>query len=146
MYHEEILANVSSQRVVFLVKNILSTYEGSETGTSPSHKAEVMRLLQTVLPMIQDIYGSHWTSTLDLIISTWSKLVEKSVERARTPIGDSEIPMLHASLRLYSKLGLMVDSNEDLEDAWKSASESAESLLIELLKLPQGRLFKTDLY
>jgi hypothetical protein len=138
LYHEEILANVNPQRVVFLVKNILSTFEGSTLEISSSHKAEAMKLLQVVLPLMQDMYGSHWTSTLDMVISTWSKLVESSTKRARTSIDDLDIPMLHASLRLYSRLGSMAEANEDLEDAWKSSSSFAGSLLVEMLRLPQG--------
>ena len=120
------------QRIVFLSKHLIS-YLGQDI-RSPPITAEILKSLRVVLPVIKGIYGSHWSEILRFNEALWSR--KPSTE-------DQELPVIHASLRLYATLRSLVghdDGNEDLDDAWKESISTLSVSLVDILKHSQGTL------
>lgn len=118
-----VIGSIPTQRVVFLVKRIL---ESLQSGSGPlSALAEGFKILAIALPSLGEIYGSHWAESLDLLDKTWKEM----------KAGDAELPVLHASLRLFGLLNSMAngDGNDDLEDAWKDSKGTLFESLVSLL-------------
>lgn len=123
---KEILDTIPTQRMVFLVKNLIQVLQSSSDSTSI--KTEAFKALSLVLRPLSEIYGSHWTESLEALSSTWEEIGG----------GDAGLPVLHSSLRLFAVLRDLVknDANDDLVDAWKdSKQELFESLVLTLNKL-----------
>ena len=80
---------------------------------------------------IKGIYGVFWEELIDLVQRTWSLLDE---------IGDDEIQLLHASLRLFAQLKLLkhAESNDDIRDALSETKKSMDQGLLKLLMCLQG--------
>lgn len=94
--------------------------------------AEILKLLNTVLPIIKGIYGSHWTEILQFISTLWSKSPQSD---------DQHIPVFHSSLRLHATLRSLVgndEGNDDLDDAWKEAQAHLSMGMLNLLKHSRG--------
>ncbi|KAI9877231.1 MAG: hypothetical protein M1830_004467 [Pleopsidium flavum] len=121
---------IPQQRLVFLIKHLLSNL-GQSIPSSPVI-AEIFKVFTVVLPIIKGIYGSHWTEILRSITTVWSQ---------KPSSNDEELPIVHASLRLYATVRSLVgdeDGNDDLEDAWKESLSASSNGLINLLKRPQA--------
>ena len=90
-----------------------------------------MKILKFVVTPIKEIYGVHWEELINLVQRTWS-LLDK--------IRDEEIPLLHASLRLFEQLKRLKnqESNDDLQDAWSENGISLNKGLLKLLICLQG--------
>lgn len=121
---------IPQQRLVFLTKHFISSLK-QET-MSPPVIAEILRVFEVVLPIIKGIYGSHWAEILQLLSGLWSPRLS----------GDGqELPVIHASLRLYMAIKTIIgddDGNDDLEDAWKECLGALSKGLINLLKQSRG--------
>ncbi|KAM5483810.1 hypothetical protein McanCB56680_002912 [Microsporum canis] len=116
--------NIPTQRLVFLVKHLIVCLQSKKFG--PGIIAEILKVLAVVLPLVKDIYGSHWSELFDFLNEFWDK----------GDISDEFLPALYSSLRLFSCLRKLAtdDSNEDLEDAWKDAQKSHTENMVNLLK------------
>lgn len=91
----------------------------------------MMKILKVVVEPIKEIYGVFWEELIDLVQRTWSSLDK---------IEDEEIPLLHASLRLFEKLKRLKhqESNDDLQDAWSENQNLLDTGLLKLLICLQG--------
>ena len=138
----DIVTKIPQQRLMFFVQHILAhalnaislkdtIHDASVVTGSPvtTISTEVLRTLQMALPPLTQLYGSIWSDTISLIIDCW--------RRSEEPIPDELLPLVHAGLRLFSKLRNLKDedSNDDLQDAW---SESIKKLAGEMLDLLRG--------
>ncbi|KAF3898560.1 Zinc finger, RING-CH-type [Trichophyton interdigitale] len=125
MYGEKNPAkNIPTQRLVFLVKHLITCLQSGEF--SVGILSEVLKVLSAVLPLMKEIYGSHWPDLFDELKSLWQK----------EELSSEYLPVLHSSLRLFSCLRKLAteDSNEDLEDAWKEARKSHTDNMVNMLK------------
>jgi hypothetical protein len=132
---KEILDTIPTQRMVFLVKNLIQVLQSSSDSTSI--KTEAFKALSMVLRPLSEIYGSHWTESIEALHSTWREIGG----------GDAGLPVLHSSLRLFAVLRDLVksDANDDLVDTWKDSKQDLfESLISTLHKL--GMLCKIHEY
>ncbi|ETN41039.1 uncharacterized protein HMPREF1541_02973 [Cyphellophora europaea CBS 101466] len=120
------LEGVQSQRLVFLMQNLVQLLSSGTLDLVI--ESEIFKLLTSVLPAVQDIYGEHWQDILNTLVDTWIELND--------PEGD--LPTLNSTLRLYQKLSLLVsaeDVNEDLQDAWTATKPKTEDALLHCLQL-----------
>ncbi|KAI9809452.1 MAG: hypothetical protein M1827_006832 [Pycnora praestabilis] len=126
---DNIAASVPQQRLVFLIKKL--TFWLSQSPAESQLVAEVLKVLTVILPLIRQVYGSHWSETLNFISHMW---LDDCTMR------DEQLPKIHASLKLYAVLNelLSEESNDDLEDAWKESTGLMAEGMIALLKQPQS--------
>lgn len=122
----EILDTIPTQRMVFFVKNLVHVLQSSSDLTGI--RTEAFKALSMVLRPLSEIYGSHWTVSIETLSSTWKEVGG----------GDAGLPVLHSSLRLFAVLRDLVknDANDDLVDAWRDSKQDLfESLVLTLNKL-----------
>jgi len=124
---EEVEIPVSTNRLVFAVKQILSWAEDLPS-TDTELSSETCHALQRLLPAIKEVYGSYWESTLEFCEAIWES--NKDGE-----LSDEIIPMVGMSLKLYSVLRKIEDPNDDLQEALASHSQKISDGLVHLLKL-----------
>ncbi|MCJ1260822.1 hypothetical protein MMC22_000685 [Lobaria immixta] len=122
--HEDFLARIPSQRLIFFVKHLISQANDGMLGISI--QTEMMKILKVAIKPIKEIYGVFWEELIDLVQRTWA-LLDK--------IRDDDIPLLHASLRLFEQLKRLrhQESNDDLQDAWSENQTLLDKGLLKLL-------------
>ncbi|KAK2870551.1 hypothetical protein FQN49_003105 [Arthroderma sp. PD_2] len=115
--------SIPAQRLVFLVKHLIVCLQSGKFGPGPV--AEILKVLTAILPLMKEIYGSHWSEVFDLLNTSWDK----------GDMSDEFLPVLHSSLRLFNCLRKLAtnDGNEDLEDAWKEAQKTHTENMVKLL-------------
>lgn len=121
----EPLDGVPSQRLVFLMQAILRLLDGLQGDLA--FQIEALKLLDPVLSAARDMYGPHWEQVLELLVATWRR--EGGLE--------DDLPLLHASLRLYARLKSLAgaeEANEDLVESWTAAQHSLEEGLLSCLE------------
>ena len=117
---DDVVASIPTQRLVFLVKHLLQIMESDVK--SPGLQAEIIKTLTIVFPSLEELYGSHWEETMDVLGRIWRE----------TGGEDEALPLLASSFKLFSRLRKMAeaeDCNDDLKDAW---SERKAGLFKEL--------------
>ncbi|RKF74519.1 putative c3hc4 type zinc finger containing protein [Golovinomyces cichoracearum] len=114
---------IAQNRIVFSVQHVILWTEVVE---DPCLVMEICRLLQRLLPSIKDIYGSFWEACIRFCFSIWTK------QRNR-PLVDEHLAVNLVSLKFYSSLNEIEDSNDDLKEALVELREQATSDLLELL-------------
>lgn len=137
MHDDEFLAKVPKQRLIFLVKHLISQVDSSKPSfiKVPSHVlSETMKVLIAVLGPLKETYGAFWEQLLDLVLQTWLR-----PDLAH----DNHISALFAGLQLYEQLKKLnhEESNDDLCDAWAENQASLQRVLLELLTNLSGMLF-----
>ncbi|EQL34360.1 hypothetical protein BDFG_03719 [Blastomyces dermatitidis ATCC 26199] len=118
-----ITQNVPKPRLVFLVKHLVDCLQSQ----SPPQGlvSEILKLLVNILPLIREIYGSHWSNIFEFLHNLWGDMA----------ISDESLPALHSSLRLFACLKSLAtsDSNDDLVDVWTTSQKTHSPALIGLL-------------
>lgn len=107
---ESVVASIPTQRLVFLVKPLIKCLQSDIA--SVGLQAEIIKTLILVFPCLQDIYGSHWEETMEILSTFWRKANSS----------DEALPLLASSFRLFARLRSVADgdSNDDLKDAWSA--------------------------
>ncbi|KAL8734304.1 MAG: hypothetical protein Q9166_001502 [cf. Caloplaca sp. 2 TL-2023] len=132
------LLSIPKQRLVFFVQHMckelatpINAINGSGVEAEPSEsavvvRAETMQALNHILPTLKETYGTFWEDTIEVLTKTWS------LPKAAS---EDELPLIHASLRLYSSLRSLSsgESNDDLLDALKGQEALIASSMICLL-------------
>ena len=122
----DVLQGLPTQRLVFLMQTLVRLLgETKDEGTIVS---EIFKLLTSILPAVQDIYGDHWQQVLDAVLNVWQSGLAL----------ESDLPVLHSSLRLYQALKKLVvtdEVNEDLTDAWSTMTLKFQQGLLQCLQL-----------
>lgn len=136
MHEDEFLANIPKQRLIFLVKHLISRTDSSKPSflEVPSHVlSETMKVLVAVLVPLKETYGAFWEQLLDLVLQTW---LHPDLTR------DNHVSALFASLQLYEQLKKLSheESNDDLCDAWAENQVSLQKGLLQLLINLSGML------
>lgn len=132
LHHGGSLQEIPQHRLVLFVKNIVNWFE-QDLLESVYTTAEVATTLTAVLPLISDVYGSHWSSILEFIIQVCSDQFQKKAL-------DQRIPATHATLKLLSVFRRSQDANDDARDAWNDLRPEINHCLISLLKLIPRKL------
>ena len=135
------VSNVPRHRLVMFVKRVLGWLDAGVVEQS-APAAVSISLLNAILPSIRDVYGSHWTSSCDII----TRIQKIDFRRASL---DSHLPLIHASLELLRLLRTMIedanaDEDEDegdaaAKDAWDEHEEDLHSSIQAYLHLAPGK-------
>ena len=122
---QDYVNDIPQQRLVFFVQRLVGQLETSVSSSTVAG-GQIMVVLSFVLPAVKDIYGRFWTVILVEIQNTGTQ---------------ADLYPLHASLRLLNLLrrSYMLDSNDDLLDAWSEKKTSIATGLVDLLRQLQGK-------
>lgn len=135
MHEEEFLAKIPKQRLIFLVKHLISQVNStiSFLEVPPHVLSETIKILIGVLGPLKKMYGVFWEQLLDLILQTWSHPDLRH---------DNHVSALFAGLQLYEQLKKLSheESNDDLCDAWAENQASLQRGLLQLLVNLSGML------
>ncbi|KAG5301557.1 leucine carboxyl methyltransferase [Histoplasma ohiense] len=118
-----IAQSVPKPRLVFLVKHLVDFLQSQSP--PQSLVSEILKLLVNILPLIREIYGSHWSDVFGFLQNLWDDI----------EIVDESLPVLYSSLRLFACLKSLAtgESNDDLVDAWTASRKIHSPALIRLL-------------
>ena len=122
----DVLQGLPSQRLVFLMQSLVRLL--CEANDEWAVVSEIFKLLMSILPAVQDIYGDHWQQVLDSVLDVWHFGIDL----------ENDLPVLHSSLRLYQtikKLAATDEANEDLIDACSTSQIKFEQGLLQCLQL-----------
>ena len=111
--------------MVFCIKSIVSRLQAVNfVGASST---ELMITLEKMLHLVKDVYDSFWEASLDVLLRSWNMII---------PDQGDDVPLIHASLRLYNKLKVLAaeESNEDLVEAWQDRRSQLTTGLLKLLQ------------
>lgn len=136
MHEDEFLAKIPKQRLIFLVKHLISKVDSSKPSfveVEPHVLSETMKVLIAVVEPLKETYGGFWEQLLGLVLQTW---LHPDLTQ------DHHVPALFASLQLYDLLKKLShgESNDDLCDAWAENQASLQSGLLQLLVNLSGML------
>ncbi|KAI9756433.1 MAG: hypothetical protein M4579_003855 [Chaenotheca gracillima] len=123
---QALMQDIPPQRLIPFVKTLLSSSIDSRFEPA-SRTAEAAKILSQTLPCVRDVYGEHWSLVLQFIEGSLSGTPSESHL-------DDQLPVIHASLRLYSVMQRIHSANDDADDAWHDAEDRLSEELLELLK------------
>ncbi|KAI4278073.1 MAG: hypothetical protein LQ337_001296 [Flavoplaca oasis] len=136
---EDSLPSIPRQRLVFFVQhlcgNLVKVFDAADAPGLQARRststlivnAEMMRALSHILPSLSETYGTFWESIIQVLTKAWTIFGAAF---------DDRLPLIHASLRLFStlrKLGLR-EPNDDLVDALQNHQGSIASSMLSLLQ------------
>ncbi|KAK3066726.1 hypothetical protein LTR53_016805, partial [Teratosphaeriaceae sp. CCFEE 6253] len=132
---EDAVASIAKQRLIFLVKHLISALPAS---SATQVTAEICKALALLLPSMQDMYGEHWSQVLTYLQGVWM-----SVEFSTADAADAEgrILLVHGTLKLHGvlyKLSRSEDPNDDLVETLKENRDRTYKGLVNLLKAAAG--------
>ncbi|EXJ67710.1 uncharacterized protein A1O5_09056 [Cladophialophora psammophila CBS 110553] len=120
----EPLESIPSQRQIFLMQTLVRVAGDAVAGLA--YQTMAMKLLEPIVTATKDIYGDHWERSLQNLLA----ILQNGNDL------NSDLPLVHASLRVYGRLRDLAtaeDANEDLVDAWKASQPSLEGSLLHCL-------------
>ncbi|KIW66293.1 hypothetical protein PV04_08490 [Phialophora macrospora] len=120
----EPMEGIPSQRQNFLMQTLVRML--SEDSAGSDFQTLAIRLLEPVVVAVKDLYGGHW----EKIFQSLAAILQSGSS------WNEDLPVLHASLRLYGRLRSLAkfdDANEDLVDAWRGAEPILEEGLLDCL-------------
>ena len=124
---DDMINDVPSQRLIFLVKHLLSipSYAEAPDGL----QSELLSTLASILPAIKDLYGEFWQGAVKLLTQSLGNIIDAT-----------QLAPLHSALRLHAcPISLTNgESNEDLEGELAKAKSSLETSLLEILTYFDG--------
>lgn len=121
-------APLPSQRAIFLVKHLLAWFEDEEFAADPNLAviAETAKVFASVLPAVKELYGGHWQTLCDFVVNCW--------QMCCVQMGEQDIPVVFATLKLFQTLKSLRSENDDIEDAWNNSTVPLYGGLIDLLR------------
>ena len=122
---QDYVNDIPQQRLVFLVQHLVGQLETNVPAFTVAG-GQIMVVLSFILPAVKDIYGHFWSAIL---------------EEIQKPGAQADVFALHASLRLLNSLRkpYMLESNDDLLDAWGEKKTAVAKHLVDLLWQLQGK-------
>ena len=127
----EDVEEIPQPRIVVFVKHLMSHLR---SGTAETRfTTEVYKTLLVILPPIRDIYGSFWETIISDMVNHLSRAPKQH---------NVDIPLIHATLRLYSTVNLLAmnEANDDLAESWKEEHSKVVELLVGLTRFLAGEL------
>ncbi|KIX03547.1 uncharacterized protein Z518_07100 [Rhinocladiella mackenziei CBS 650.93] len=121
----EPLDDIPSPRLAFFRQALFRLL--ADSADAIGYQTMALKLLDPVLSATQNDYGDHWERILEILVTLWKTGSDLN----------EDVPLLHASLRLYGRLRTLAsaeDANEDLTDAWKAAKTPLEEGLLHCLE------------
>jgi len=121
---DHIVVTIAKQRMIFFIKHIIPWLSLGEEEVIL--QTECCKALAQLLPHINDIYGDHWTSVFEALISLWSRR-----------FGLATLPLSHASLKLFAALVNLTrdeETSDDFTEAWQENLTGLSKSLINTLK------------
>lgn len=124
----EEVAPLPPQRAIFLVKHLLAWFEDEEFTMDPNPAviAEAAKVFACVLPAVKGLYGEHWQTLCDFVVNCW--------QMCCVQMGEQDIPVTFATLKLFQTLRSLRKENDDIEDAWNNSLVPLYSGLTDLLR------------
>lgn len=121
-------APLPTQRAIFLVKHLLAWFEDEEFAADPNLAVitETAKVFASVLPAVKELYGEHWQTLCDFVVNCW--------QMCCVQMGEQDIPVVFATLKLFQTLRLLRMENDDIEDAWNNSTAPLYGGLIDLLR------------
>lgn len=121
-------APLPSQRAIFLLKHLLAWFEDEEFAVDPNMAviAEAAKVFASVLPAVKELYGEHWQALCDFVVNCW--------QMCSAQMGEQDIPVVFATLKLFQTLRSLRRENDDIEDAWNNSTVPLYGGLIDLLR------------
>ena len=122
---QDYVNDIPQQRLVFFVQHLVGQL-GNSVPSPSAAGGQIMAVLSCVLPAVKEIYGPFWSAIVDEITKTGAK---------------ADLYACHASLRLLSLLRkpYMLESNDDLLDAWSERKTAVADWLVSLMWHLQGK-------
>lgn len=123
---QDYVNDIPQQRLVFFVQHLVEQLETNVPSFTVAG-GQIIVVLSFILPAVKEIYGPFWSSILDQIQQIGAQ---------------ADLYALHASLRLLNLLrrSYMLESNDDLLDAWTEKRPAVASWLVDLLRQLEGKL------
>ncbi|TGZ78159.1 hypothetical protein EX30DRAFT_366230 [Ascodesmis nigricans] len=125
---DETPISILPMRLTRLVKHSLDWFseDNEDADIGPGLVVEVGKMLCSVLPAIESMYGEHWRQALEFIKDCWMGCVGMQ---------EQQIPMLLWSLKLFHIIRKLVDrgENDDIREEWGTSKDELEDLLVKLL-------------
>ncbi|CAD6588972.1 MAG: hypothetical protein ASARMPRED_003848 [Alectoria sarmentosa] len=121
---QDYVNDIPQQRLVFFVQHLVEQLEANIPSFTVAG-GQIIVILSFILPAVKEIYGPFWSSILDQIQQIGAQ---------------ADLYALHASLRLLNLLrrSYMLESNDDLFDAWTEKRPAVASWLVDLLRQLAG--------
>ena len=109
---DELAGSVAQQRVVFYVQHVVGALD---LDAPPTLTMEILRSLHTIIPVVQEIYGTFWDTILEFVYNVLAE--SKDV-----------------ALRLLSIVtkSSVLEANDDLLDAWKERQAQIAQAMVDL--------------
>ena len=122
---QDYVHDIPQQRLVFFVQYLIGQLEVSVPSSTVAG-GQIMVVLSFVLPAVKEIYGPFWSAIVDAITQTGAQ---------------ADLYVVHANLRLLNLLRktYMLESNDDLLDAWSEKKTAVAEWLLGLLWQLQGK-------
>lgn len=122
---QDYVNDIPQQRLVFFVQHLIGQLETSVPSFTVAG-GQIMVVLSFILPAVKEIYGLFWSAIFDEIQNTGAQ---------------ADLYALHASLKLLNLLrrSYMLESNDDLLDAWTEKKTAVAKYLVDLLWQLQGK-------
>ncbi|KAL9136293.1 MAG: hypothetical protein Q9175_002499 [Cornicularia normoerica] len=116
---QDYVNDIPQQRLVFFVQHLIGQLETSVPSFTVAG-GQIMVVLSFILPAVKEIYGLFWSAIFDEIQNTGAQ---------------ADLYALHASLKLLNLLrrSYMLESNDDLLDAWTEKKTAVAKYLVDLL-------------
>jgi len=133
---EDIATTIAKSRLIFFVKHLIQWLENDQA--TETVRSETYKVLNHLLPQMEDIYGEHWGQLLGVLLKSWTTIVQEAGDGA---ISEYQILDAHGSLRLYATLKRIASSeeaNDDIVDAIKEHDSQLHDALLGLLR-PMSR-------
>lgn len=111
---EEILGDLPTQRLVYMVKALTAQIEKIDLGQHgvQAFLSESLKLLNCFLPAVSSIYDDFWTTLWDA--------VNRVMTDSRCSQPDA-LPLLHSCLKMFATYSRLVkeEANDDLVELWQ---------------------------
>ena len=102
--------------------------------------AEVAKVLASLIPQIKDIHDSFWVWVLNFLDHVWSRANGPDGSKlAWGSVPEDDLPVIHATLKLYAALDSIHTANMELENEWANCSQTLAERLFRLLKISPSR-------
>lgn len=123
---DEAPISIPQTRVIYVIKHMLEWFDedDEDIAITPALITEAFKALGKLLPLVEDMYGEHWTATIELLRDAWTGCFD---------MADDRLPLLLSSLKLFQTVRSMIGKNDDLDEAWVENKDDLFRVLLNIL-------------